>query len=176
MARIAEPDYLHALKGTRATRAKDNGDCAPGRPKFPAGLSRDQRKTFKRLVNDLEERRHATKADREAIHLYCVLFERWQAALADVKKNGTMVEYIFTDKQGKEWPRQKVNPFLAIAQQTEKSMWAILQGLGLTPVARGKVKPAKSPDEDKPTDPFEEMMNRRARGFTAPAQEGENVN
>ncbi|HEV2521978.1 MAG TPA: phage terminase small subunit P27 family [Candidatus Acidoferrales bacterium] len=176
MSRPALPEVIHALKGTRATRAKDNGDVAPGRPKFPKGLNRAERQTFKRLVGDLEERRHCTKADREAIHLYCVLFTRWQKALADIRDRGELVTNIVKGKDGVEIPRRELNEYLAIAQATEKSMWAILQGLGLTPVSRSKVKAAKNPEAEAPVDPFEAIMNNRRGKFSLPTEETDAVN
>jgi P27 family predicted phage terminase small subunit len=107
--------------------------------------------------------------------LYAVLYTRWQTALVKVEKEGTVLDYLFIDKNGTEIPRQRMNPYLAVAERCEKSMFAILQSLGLTPVSRGKVKAAKV-EEEKPLDPFEQLLNRTRPNFSATKEDGDAIN
>jgi P27 family predicted phage terminase small subunit len=149
-----------AGKVSRLSRAAVPDDIAPGRPRFPQKLSPVARATFKRLVRDLESRRHATPGDRETLALYAVTYDRWMRARTHLETEGDVVETTWTDKQGNEHSRQVANPYLAIATVCEKNLFAILQALGLTPATRSKIKVAKEPEADKPLSPEEEYFSR----------------
>ena len=112
-----------------------------GRPKFPKGLTPEQRPTFKRICSLLQARRTVTPADAEMIYLYSVLEEQWQQALAEIRTNGIIVEYQRTDSNGKVFITKKKNEACGVADSCSRQMFAILRELGLSPKSRDSVKP-----------------------------------
>jgi P27 family predicted phage terminase small subunit len=138
-ARISDAE--HKLKGTRPTRAISDKtlDIEPGRPKFPRGIDGEARVVFKQLVRQLEERRACTAGDLQILHLYAVQHVRWINARAKVADMGEVVEDTRLDNHSVAHVVLRKNPWLAIAQESERTMHAILRDLGLTPNARSKV-------------------------------------
>ncbi len=146
----------HKLKGTRATRAADNGqDIAAGRPKFPKGISLDAKRVFKRLCNLLEQRRALTHGDGELLRMYSLLYTRHERALAKLEAEGEICTYTRLDSNGNAHEMEKPNLWLTVAETCERNMVACLDRMGLTPNARAKVKqvgdkpkPAATPEEE----------------------------
>jgi len=148
------PAEVHKIKGTRPTRAANfDAQLPAGRPKLPKDLTPDARKIFKQLVAQLEARRTCTEGDRQVLHLFSVQYTRWIKARAKVDELGEVVTDIRLDSKGIAHEVLRKNPWVVIAQETEKQMHAILRDLGLTPSARRAVKPLGKA-QDLPLDPF----------------------
>jgi P27 family predicted phage terminase small subunit len=111
-----------------------------GRPYPPKFLSADARKKFRALAKVLEQRRVATVGDAELLTQYCTLWERWLVAQQHVRDEGAIVTITCYTKNGDPYERQKKNPWLEVAQGTEKQMAAALNHLGLTVSSRDKAK------------------------------------
>lgn len=157
----------HALQGTRPQVKEPEGSAAaPGRPKFPKGLSHDARVVFKRIVGLLEKRRHITEGDVELIRLYALLYIRHTKALAKLEAEGEVKIYVRLDSNGQPHDQEKANLWLKIAETAERNMVACLDRLGLTPHNRAKVKPTDD-DKNKPADPMEEFLARSPGPATA---------
>jgi P27 family predicted phage terminase small subunit len=150
------PDADHKIKGTRPTRAADNGQDIPaGRPKFPKGLTPEAKVTFKLLCRQLAERRALTAGDMQILHLYAEQWLRWVNARAQVATLGEVVTDTRLDSNGGAHEVLRKNPWLTVVETCETKMHAILRDLGLTPNARAKVKqvgdkpkPAATPEEE----------------------------
>src|SRR5689334_9347841 len=168
-------DAEHALQGTRPQVKEAEGSAAaPGRPKFPKGLSHDARVVFKRIVRLLEKRRHITEGDVELIRLYALLYIRHTKALAKLEAEGEVKIYVRMDSNGQPHDQEKPNLWLKIAETAERNMVACLDRLGLTPHNRAKVKPTGKPETAKPSE-FEEFLSRnKGAGWVMPAVEEEN--
>lgn len=136
----------------RPTRAKETAHTE-GRPPCPKYLSSEARQYFRKLCKKLEQRRSLTEGDGELLALYASTWERWRKAMADVGARGEVVISISRGKSGETIEREKKNPWLLIAQESEKSMVGILDRLGLSPLNRERVKPLKK-DEEKNRKPL----------------------
>jgi P27 family predicted phage terminase small subunit len=134
-------DLEHKIKGTRPTRAADHGsDIAPGRPKFPKGLTPEAKGIFKLLCRQLAERRALTAGDMQILHVFAEVHVRWANARAQVAELGEVVTDTRLDNHGTAHEVLRKNPWLTVAETCETKMHAILRDLGLTPNARSKVK------------------------------------
>lgn len=132
--------WLHGQPTPSAAKVTESY-VASGRPKFPKGLTSEQRPTFKRIVGLLEARRTVTPADAELIYLYAVLEDQWQQARAEIKRDGVICEYTRTDNNGKVFTTRKKNEACGVADSCSRQMFAILRELGLSPKSRDSVKP-----------------------------------
>jgi P27 family predicted phage terminase small subunit len=143
-------EEAHFLTGTKSQAKKDSPPAVvAGRPKYPAFLKPHQRAEFKKLTALLEERRTATPGDALLLAQAAVLSCRWREALEKVAEHGLVIESTVLDAKGNQVTREKKNPFLSVAQESEKALLAILDRLGLVPLSRDKVK-AAAPPEAKP--------------------------
>jgi P27 family predicted phage terminase small subunit len=160
-----KPDELHKLTGTKS-QATPEYAVAPGRPKYPKGISAASRSVFKKLCGLLEKRHALTDGDEELLRLYCIMFDRHARTMAKLAEEGEVRVYTRLDNHGEAVQSERPNLHLKIAETTEKNMVAILDRLGLTPLNRAKVKPTKV--EEKPTDPFAALMSRSSRANETP--------
>lgn len=150
----------HKLQGTKAKYIEETSVVAPGRPRFPKNLSPDSKRFFKNLCRMLEQRRTLTEGDQELIRLAAILRDRHERAMAHVLAEGEICVYCRLDSNGAAHDMWKENLWLRCAKDAEKQMVAILDRLGLTPLARGKVKQTEIPKEST-VDPRESAMFSR---------------
>src|SRR6267378_868254 len=113
----------------RPTRARESS-AVEGRPSCPRFLSASARQRFRQICKEVESRRALTKGDGELLVLYATTWERWRTAMADVDTRGAIIIAVSKDKYGQPVEREKKNPWLLVAQESEKSMVAILDRLG----------------------------------------------
>ena len=132
----------HALTGTRP-----HYDIGPrvshiqgGRPYPPKFLSAEAKKKFRSLARVLEKRRVATSGDAELLTQYVILWERWLVAQQHVRDDGAVIEQVCFTKDNEKYTRLKKNPWLEVAQVSEKQMASALAALGLTVSGRDKAK------------------------------------
>lgn len=163
-------DELHNLTGTKSqAKPESESTCEPGRPKYPRGLSVEEKVVFKRLVKLLESRRAATEGDIELIRLYAITYARHMRALTKLAEQGEVVEYTRLNNHGAEVQTEKPNYYLKIAEVCEKNSVAILDRLGLTPLNRAKVKPLTKPKPaEEPLSEFDQFMARPTTGTPKP--------
>jgi P27 family predicted phage terminase small subunit len=163
----------HELSGTKPQYVlPDTADAPAGRPKYPKGISGEAKSAFKRLVKMLEARKVLTSADQEVLRLYAILFDRHERARLHIAEEGEIVESEAASKTGAVYTIEKENPWLAIAQNCERNMAALLQQLGLTPRTRTQVK--KVEDGRKPTDAT--FPTREEAVASAPASDADILN
>lgn len=160
-------DDLHWLQGTKPSGAKVEGaPVAPGRPAYPKGISQAAKRVFKRLCGLLEERRHLSEGDGELLRIYALLYTRHEKALAKLEAEGEIRVYVRLDSNGQPHDQEKPNLWLKVAETCERNMTACLDRLGLTLVARAKVKPTGTAEAEVPVS-FEEQyfadIDNRAR-------------
>jgi P27 family predicted phage terminase small subunit len=149
---------LHWLQNTKPEHGKMEGaPVQPGRPRFPKGLTHEERRIFKNLCAQLEKRRHLSGGDGELIYVYATERARWERAKAKLNVEGEICTYTRLDSNGQPHDVVKPNLWLKVAQDSAKNMVACLDRLGLTPNARAKVKPTGDAiPADKPKPTFEE--------------------
>jgi P27 family predicted phage terminase small subunit len=140
----------HELQGTRVRYVLPDSGVLAGRPALPKGLSPAAKKTFRRLVKMLTQRRTITAGDQEIIGLYCITFDRHQRALEKLAVEGEIRIYEHVAK-GEIVSVEKENLWYPIARDAAKFMKSCLSDLGLTPLQRAKVKQTevKKSEEDE---------------------------
>jgi P27 family predicted phage terminase small subunit len=140
----------HELANTKPQYVLPDSDVSAGRPKYPKNLSPDAKRFFKGLCRMLERRRTLTEGDAELIRLAAILRDRHERAIEHVRTEGEICTY------GDE---VKENLWLKQAKDAEKQLVSLLDRLGLTPAARGKIKQTLTPE--KP-DPDAHLLSREA--------------
>lgn len=155
MSKPALDPQSQAFKGYRPSRAKEGiaENVQAGRPTCPRYLSKEEKQRFRQIVRELEARRAVSKGDGELIALYCTNWSRWRRAMEDVTGRGEIIIHIALDKNGERVEREKKNPYLAVAQESEKTMTGLLDRLGFTPLNRDKVKKTKGEVVKPPAQP-----------------------
>ena len=128
----------------RPTRAKEQTPTVTeGRPTCPRYLSAVARKKFRQLCKQLEQRRALTPGDGELLALAAITHERWLAAIENVAARGAVIISETKDKYEQTVYRERKNPYLLIAQESERQLTGLLDRLGMTPLNRGRVKDLK---------------------------------
>lgn len=149
---------LHWLQGTKPVVASVEGAAVePGRPAYPKAISPEAKRVFKRLCGLLEQRRHLSHGDGELLRVYSILFTRHEKALAKLATEGEIRVYVRLDSNGQPHDVEKPNHWLKIAETCERNMVACLDRLGLSVIARSKVKPTGD-DATKPALTAEEQF------------------
>ena len=131
---------MHILRGTfRRDRHGNTPEIAVEIPKAPRDLDKRARTAWRYYAPLLTQMRTISLADREALACYCVAVSRRQQAEEGIAKSGLLV------KSPNGYPMQ--TPWLAIANKSMEQMLKWGQELGLSPVARSRIKiAAKAPD------------------------------
>jgi P27 family predicted phage terminase small subunit len=156
----------HELQSTKPRYVEPDSSIAPGRPKYPKGLTPEAKKVFKAACHLLERRRSLTEADGELIRLLALTHVRHARAIEKLALEGEVRMYTRLDSNGQPHEFEKENLWLQIARDAEKQMIGIFDRLGVTPLNRGKVKPTKAepkadaaamPTRDETTLPEDEV-------------------
>lgn len=139
------PADMHALKGTRATRAvvRESG-FTKGKPKMPRDLSPVAAEEWKRIVKQLMARGTSTRLDASALEAYCRNFAMWRSCMAEAETKPMVDE---TDEHG--IVRRVVNPAAKMATQLSHLLARYLASFSATPITREKTKPAAPPPPKK---------------------------
>ena len=144
--------WLHGAKSQSAVPTEST--VRAGRPRYPAGLTPAARRMFKDLCRLLSDRRALSEADGEALRLYAILYDRHARALATVEAEGLLIRETRFGHNGEPSTRTIKNPALAICQESERQMTAILRDLCLTVATKDKSRPTAKP-APKPQAPGE---------------------
>lgn len=146
----ALPENVHALRGTRPTRASDEkSSIAAGRPTMPKDLSEDERIAWKEAVKVLSSRHTLTKADGLALRLYAETSARHKALLREIKENGEMVDQPVLDSNGVCHKKRVLSQASKAASTLAARLHALLREFSLTPITRERTKPAAPPAPKK---------------------------
>jgi P27 family predicted phage terminase small subunit len=151
----------HKLQNTKPRYAEPSSEVAAGRPKFPKSFTGEMKANFKRIVRLLETRRTCTQGDAEIIRLFCVALDRENRGLEHIRAEGEICAYTRLDSNGQPHEVWKENLWLRVCTDAEKLQLAALDRLGLTPLNRGKIKPATDPKAPKPLTPEEQALLSR---------------
>lgn len=103
-----------------------------GDTKCPTHLSEPAKNEWKRITGELASLDLLTGADRAVIALYCQSWARWVEAEKQVKDLGIVI----TAKNG----TMMSNPYLSIANKAHEQCRRLVCELGLSPLARSKMK------------------------------------
>lgn len=158
--RPAKPTRLHLLDGTfRKDRHAERADAEPQLdqlaklPKCPGFLRGAGRAEWKRVGQELLDKRVLASADMAAFAGYCASLERAVEAEEVLREQG----YTLETPQGFEQAR----PEVSIARQAWAEVRKFAQEFGITPSARTRVRAVPDPNAEKKkaADPWDEVMN-----------------
>jgi len=160
MPRIPKSAAFRELTGTKSEAAAlpEYEQIPAGRPTCPKGLSPEARKLFRDLCKVLEQRTHLTLGDGHLIRLCCLVFERHQKALAHVAEQGEITTYTRLSSSGQPIEVVRRNLWMDVLERSEKTLFAMLRELGLSPQARKAVRKTAAPPA-KPVN-YLEQLNR----------------
>lgn len=148
-ARIS--DEIQRLKGQRPTQVREPeaSNVPQGKPKMPKHLGPIARDKWRELVKELAKRGTLTKADSNALELYCETYQQWRACLAEIEKHGAMVDTFVTDSSGESHSKRVPNPAEKLAVQLFNALRQMCKEFAITPASREKAKPAKPAPKPK---------------------------
>ena len=143
------PTNLHVLHGNPGKREHPPSAVVvppkpPALPKYLKGEGREiARAEWRRVVKLLKQTGILSQLDSAALGAYCVSYQRWVEAEAEVRTNGVITA------QGPNG-RLKQNPYLLVARKAMEQMLRILPEFGMTPSSRARIKqpPADDVDDD----------------------------
>jgi P27 family predicted phage terminase small subunit len=133
------------LQGTKPAYVEADSQVLASRPKFPKEFKSGslERKFFKQYCQPLERRRTLTEGDAELLRVVVINRVRHLRAMEHLSLEGEICTYTRLDSNGQPHDVVKENLWLKVAVDSEKTIVAILDRLGLTPANRAKVKPAE---------------------------------
>jgi P27 family predicted phage terminase small subunit len=140
---------LHELQGTKSQAVLEQtpSTLQAGRPRFPRELDREAKRIFKDLCRTLAARRALTPGEAYLLTLASQIWLRRARAQAKLLEQGETCMYTRLDSNGAPHEVEKVNLNLKIAQDAERQLVAILDKLGLSPLAGSKVKQTSDVNE-----------------------------
>jgi len=142
--RIAKTQFEHDLHGTKSQARPPVGSAIrAGRPKFPSHLSRAARVEYKRVCAMLEARAALTPGDYAMLSVYATVYSRWIAAKRELDTDGLMILTTILDSHGVPYQKKIKHPMLRIVTDCERQILTLASKLGLSPIDRDRVKPAR---------------------------------
>ena len=117
----------HHARGPRVAKAPRP---EPGIPSCPGWMTKGAKAAWRMLAKMLLPMGVATKADRNSMTRYCVLWDRWRKVEDAIVVKGQTFE-------GKEGP--KIRPEVKIAAQLAEQLARMEREFGLTPSARTRI-------------------------------------
>ncbi|HKW34436.1 MAG TPA: P27 family phage terminase small subunit [Candidatus Acidoferrum sp.] len=150
MPAARKSDALHEVGGTTPhDRTPTDSHLVSGRPRCPKHLSPAARKTFKLFCRQLEARRALTEGDGFLLQLAAELWDRRARAQAKLLEEGEIKLYTRLDANSVAHQIEKTNMSLKVATDAERQLVAILDRLGLSPIAGPKIR--KTVANNEPT-------------------------
>lgn len=116
------------MKGRRPSLPRrGKAPTFPRRPEWLNGLAADE---WDRVAEILTSQGGIEDIDQTALAAYCQTYAHWRKAVADVNENGLRLD------------TGKPNPSARQADALLKQLRGLLNELGFTPAARGRLEPA----------------------------------
>lgn len=144
--RKPKPTALKVVGGNPGKRKLPTDEPKPPKLKAnakpPAGMTKEARKAWPRVIKILVNMKVFTMADTDAVRMYCENFARWEIATKEIATRSGMVELHPTSGA------LVVSPYHKIAKECEANMFKIMTEFGMTPSSRTRVKIEKPPGED----------------------------
>lgn len=120
-----------------------------GRPKKPAYLKGEAGSEWNRIVDELAKCGLSAPADRSILEGYCIAYAEVRAATKILEKEGRHSEVPIQSAGGKVLGYQKKpHPMVPVQQKALVVMKSYLDALGMSPVARRRMKADEGPEED----------------------------
>jgi P27 family predicted phage terminase small subunit len=163
MANPRVPTSLKVLRGNPGKRPLPQNEPQPAATVGavpPKGMNAVAEEHWRYLAPRLEGMRVLTDADLAALEVLCDLYARWKTATQKGWKLGMLYCPDGYSDDGKPLGALKVNPYIRIAQDAEKSYLRALASFGMTPESRSRVEVAGTDPAE--TNPFLKLERRRS--------------
>ncbi len=149
--RLPVPASLNILHGNPSRRPISEFELKIpiAKPPPPKDLDLNARKEWKRIVRVLADNRMITDLDLTILTTYCYNFSQWIKMIKELEK-GLII------KSPSGWPMQ--SPYFNMLKKTEGVLMKCMQELGLSPVARARLKHSISPESK---DDFDDFLNKK---------------
>ena len=136
--RRRKPTAMKRIQGTLRPSRVNKREPKPGKgePESPIQLQEVAARHWQRLIRILRGMDVLTCADGDALAAYCTALATWEAATADVAKEGIVY------KNG------KANPVVRIQFEALKLMKSLEVEFGLTPASRSRVSVVHPPGDE----------------------------
>ncbi|MDP3909527.1 MAG: phage terminase small subunit P27 family, partial [Gemmatimonadales bacterium] len=131
------PTALRVLRGNPGRRPLNQREPKPTatRPTCPAGLDKEAKAEWHRVVPELHRLGLLTKVDRAALVTYVQQWARQQRAEADIAKYGEVITQVVDGVV-----RREENPSVRIADRAGQRIRMWCAEFGLTPSARSRMQ------------------------------------
>ncbi len=140
-----EPTQSLRLKGSWRANSRPEEPRPPNGPvRCPAWIPKEAKTAWRVLAPMLEGMGVLTRADRNALTRYCVLWSRWRAAEETIQRGQTIPIY---DDAGKLID-VKMIPQVKLAGELAVVLLRLEQEFGLTPSARTRIHAEQQKAED----------------------------
>jgi len=133
------PTNLKLIRGTARPHRLNPDEPAPrlSAPEPPGHLDDRARAKFVELASMLVGYGVMTELDADALARYCVIWNRWLDAEAEIKRKGPIVKT--------EAGNIIHSPFLAVANRCHRQLAQLESEFGLAPSSRSRVRAAPQP-------------------------------
>ena len=142
MPRAALTPIEEYIRNVKSRAGKPANVAVTGRAAKPTHLSPEAQLVWKRVSKIMGLRGTETIGDFAALAVFCECYVRWVQAKQELGSE-LMISDTVLDSHGQQVTRRKLNPLLKVVEAAERNVLTLARELGLTPLLREKVKPAK---------------------------------
>ena len=147
MPRPALTPIEQYLRGRQSRAAEDGNSSTVGKAVKPDHLSPEAQTIWRKVSRLLGARRTETPGDFAALAVFCECYVRWVQAKRELGTD-LLIDVTVLDSNGQPHTNRRLNPLLKVVEAAEKNVLILARELGLTPLLREKVKPAKEPETE----------------------------
>jgi P27 family predicted phage terminase small subunit len=152
--RPPKPTALKVIQGNAGKRKLNTKEPSPDAlvvvPDPPEWFGTIAVEAWQQVAPWLIEAKILTATDLHNLEAFCMAYQRWREAQADITKNGIIVM----------GAKQEIkNPACTVANETMRQMATFGSALGLDPAARARLKPG---GKEKPNNPFTALRGGKA--------------
>jgi P27 family predicted phage terminase small subunit len=152
--RPPKPTALKVIQGNAGKRRLNTKEPSPDAlvvvPDPPEWFGEIAVEAWQQVAPWLIEAKILTATDLHNLEAFCMAYQRWREAQADITKNGIIVM----------GAKQEIkNPACTVANETMRQMATFGSALGLDPAARARLKPG---GQEKPKNPFTALRGGKA--------------
>ena len=153
MARTPQPTRLKILAGAQPCRINRNEPKPEaGSTPCPDYLDDVARDCWHRMTGQLDAMGLLTRADGEALALYCSTYSQWMKARSRLEEEGMLVitkTTVETSKRTTTREVSKINPMVSVVAECQRQMVRLLTQFGMTPSSRSSLNVPGKAQEDE---------------------------
>lgn len=156
MGKNRKPTNLKILEGAQPCRINTSEPKSPqGLGSPPAWFGPLEIEAWADLKARLDEMGVSTRADEQAVALYCSHYANWRQATEALKRDGlTITDETTTEMTTRNGTRTttrsttRVHPMIKVANEATRQMHRLLSQMGMTPASRAGLHVQPAPEDD----------------------------